>query len=65
LYRDASTTSLQYPLEDEQIKEDPIVAVVVPEYCGQKSEELEAELDNAFAGSNSNSEDEVSSEDDD
>jgi hypothetical protein len=62
LYRDASTTSLQYPLEDEQIKEDPIVAVVVPEYCGQKSEELETELDKAFA--ESDSEDEVSSKDD-
>lgn len=63
LFRDASTANLQYPLEHEKTSEDPLVAVVVPEYHGQKSEELETELDKTFAGSNS--EDEVSSEEED
>jgi hypothetical protein len=52
LYRDASTSELQYTMDDEQ---DPLVAVVAPEYQGQRSVELEAELESRFSGDRSES----------
>jgi hypothetical protein len=52
LYRDASSSELQYIMDDEQ---DPLVAVVVPEYQGPRSAELEAELESRFSGDQSGS----------
>jgi hypothetical protein len=52
LYRDASASDLQYTMNDEQ---DPLIAVLVPEYQGQKSVELEAELQSRFSGGQSGS----------
>jgi hypothetical protein len=52
LYRDASTSELQYTMGDEQ---DPLVAVIAPEYQGQRSAELEAELESRFSGDQSGS----------
>lgn len=54
LTRDASTSGLQYAMNDEH---DPLTAVVVPEYVGQKSEELEAELESRFPAEQSGSDD--------
>jgi hypothetical protein len=39
-------------MDDEQ---DPLVAVVAPEYQGQRSVELEAELESRFSGDRSES----------
>lgn len=55
LTRDSSTSGLQYAMDDEQ---DPLTAVVVPEYVGRKREELEAELESRFSGGQSDSDDE-------
>ncbi|KAM0721487.1 hypothetical protein Q7P37_002411 [Cladosporium fusiforme] len=52
LYRDASTSSLQYAMDEEQ---DPLVAVMMPEYIGKESRELEAELESRFSGDQSES----------
>lgn len=55
LTRDASASGLQYAMIDEQ---DALTAVVIPEYVGRKSEELEAELESRFSGDQSGSDDE-------
>lgn len=38
---------------DELSEEDPLTAVVVPEYIGKKSEELEGEIESKFSGNRS------------
>ncbi|KAK5741747.1 hypothetical protein LTR17_003738 [Elasticomyces elasticus] len=60
LHRAAPTTSLQYPLEDEDVVEDPWVADIVPEYIGKESRELEGELESLIgAEAEADEEDEV------
>lgn len=64
LYRHAATSNLQYPMEEDVATGDPMVAIVVPEYIGQESKELEYELEHAFVENQSDSDVSDEGEDD-